>query len=653
MKLLQAFLLLFMCTTANAQKKLPQFGKIDASDLKMTECEFDKGAPAVKLIDYGTVDYQRGIPGHSYFKTVYKKRSRIKILTDKGLSYANVEIPYYNRNNEEKIVDVDAIVYNLDDAGKVSSTKVTKGSMYNKKINKHYSRHIIAFPNVKVGSVIEYRYTIESVFETYLKEWYFQDEIPTAYSEYNLEIPSLLKFDHQPLITGKHELYVDNSETVIDFQDGPVKFATVQTKYIVRDLPGITYEPFTSAPKDYKQRVAFKLAKIDMGREEVENVNTSWKDVVKRFDKDEDFGEKLKRQFNSADSIVLNAKNLATEQEKIRYIFNAVRNHMTSTDDENIWLSETLEDSWKSKQGNSADINMILVSLLNKANIPATPILLSTRDHGLVVTDFPDHNHFNVLMAYVHKQGGFLVLDATDRISDYRLTPERIVNTVGLLMGDKASIVEVVNNNHKHRMQISIEGKILPDGKIEGETNILSYDYARRKKVASIKTDPEAYRKRFNETGAEITEYAVKDLDKDSVALNEKIVFTSNLTQADEFSFFTTNYFSGFSSNPFTNDLRKTDIDFGTQQEYVIYVNFTLPEGYVFDEVPKDASFSMPMSKANFKRVMEAKNNVLNGRITVNFNSTYYPLNDYPVFQTFYKKIIESLNEQVVIKKKA
>lgn len=99
-----------------------------------------------------------------------KYRIRVKILKESGLSYANVTIPYYDRNNEEKILKVDAATYNLDASGKMKTTEVNKGSIYSKRINKFYSEMIIAFPEVKTGSIIEYKYKVERRTDQHLKD---------------------------------------------------------------------------------------------------------------------------------------------------------------------------------------------------------------------------------------------------------------------------------------------------------------------------------------------------------------------------------------------------------------------------------------------------------------------------------------------------
>ena len=74
-----------------AQKEFPGFGKIDKADLVMSECEFDKGAVAYKLLDYANVRY---VQGNVFFKIQTDRRVRIKILKDKGLDNANIKIKF-------------------------------------------------------------------------------------------------------------------------------------------------------------------------------------------------------------------------------------------------------------------------------------------------------------------------------------------------------------------------------------------------------------------------------------------------------------------------------------------------------------------------------------------------------------------------------
>ena len=120
------FFLLATSLQLLAQKGQPGFGKIDKADLEMKDCPFDKGADALVLIDYGNIYYDRGTVGFSRFKTVYERRTRIKILKEKGIAQADIEIPYYTHNNEERVLKLNANTYNLDETGKIITAEVKK-----------------------------------------------------------------------------------------------------------------------------------------------------------------------------------------------------------------------------------------------------------------------------------------------------------------------------------------------------------------------------------------------------------------------------------------------------------------------------------------------------------------------------------------------
>jgi hypothetical protein len=59
-----------------------------------------------------------------------------------------------------------------------------------------------------------------------------------------------------------------------------------------------------------------------------------------------------------------------------------------------------------------------------------------------------------------------------------------------------------------------------------------------------------------------------------------------------------------------------------------------------------------PNNDIVFNRTTQVESNLLNVRITVEFKAPFYSATSYPEFREFYKKLIDKLNEQVVIKKK-
>jgi hypothetical protein len=374
----------------------------------MTDCEFDKGAEALKLIDYSTLSFVRGEAGRSAFKTNYEMRVRIKILKEKGMSYANVEIPFYNNNNEEKIVNIEGVTYNLDDKGKVKISNVNKSSIYIKRINKRYSRLVIAFPEVKAGSVIEYKYKLERDTYSHIKEWYFQDKIPTRYSEYEVKIPLVLVYKPQPVIFDSLEFKEKIISEVITMNNDAVEFKVQKQNFIMRNLPGIEDEVFMASTKDYIQRISFQLAMIDHGDGHIDNIRSSWADVVKQLKVDEDFGLQLSKELTGTEEIIKQALQANNKEARLSFLFNSIRNKIAVTNTESIFTDGGLMKTWKTNSGNAADINLLLVALLNKADIKAFPILLSSRENGLVNLQYHSLDQFNIVMAMLRLITSFL-----------------------------------------------------------------------------------------------------------------------------------------------------------------------------------------------------------------------------------------------------
>src|SRR5438552_1020515 len=140
---------LWLCASisvyAQKEKDIPEFGKIDKSDLVMKECEFDKDAEAYKLIDFGNIRFERG---KHLFRTKLEVRERIKILKEKGIDHANVKIHFISKNDYEYITDVSAVTYNLDDSGNIVTTKLDKASIFTKKVDNRHSEVVFTMPQV-------------------------------------------------------------------------------------------------------------------------------------------------------------------------------------------------------------------------------------------------------------------------------------------------------------------------------------------------------------------------------------------------------------------------------------------------------------------------------------------------------------------------
>jgi len=119
---------------------------VSPAELQMTSVPEAPGAPAVYL--YRQVD-RDDIANHEY------NYLRIKILTEEGRKYANVEIPFFKMNEDlhnikARTIRPDGSIANFE--GKPMDKMIVKAKGIK------YMAKVIVLPDVQVGSIIEYHY---------------------------------------------------------------------------------------------------------------------------------------------------------------------------------------------------------------------------------------------------------------------------------------------------------------------------------------------------------------------------------------------------------------------------------------------------------------------------------------------------------------
>ena len=86
------------------------------------------------------------------------------------------------------------------------------------------------FPNVKDGSVLEWKYELmsENIFS--LGTWYFQYSIPVVHSSYKVSIPSY--FNYQSRLIG----FDKPSDKVVDYGSDVIYFGTIKSSIDTRSI---------------------------------------------------------------------------------------------------------------------------------------------------------------------------------------------------------------------------------------------------------------------------------------------------------------------------------------------------------------------------------------------------------------------------------
>jgi hypothetical protein len=199
-------LLCFFAFTSAAQTPNPPpaaqaYGKIDKADLEMKSCEFEPDANAEVLFDKADIYFDPD------FNIIMEFHRRVKIFNNNGKKWADIRLEYDGGNRNEYISDIQAESINLVD-GKIEVTKVDKKLIYVQHIDRVRDAAVFSLPNVKEGSVIEYKYRWSTPSYANFPNWYFQDKIPVRYSELSTSIPDIFYYRTQ---TRTKDPYINHS----------------------------------------------------------------------------------------------------------------------------------------------------------------------------------------------------------------------------------------------------------------------------------------------------------------------------------------------------------------------------------------------------------------------------------------------------------
>jgi hypothetical protein len=607
------------------------FGKVDKADLEMTSCDFEKDASAEVLFDKGDVYFT---PQN---EMVFERHVRIKIFNDKGKNQGSIRMEYFGGDRSEFLTSVQAETINMEN-GVMQITKVDKKQMFTQPVDKIVTAFSFAFPNVKAGSIIEYKYALTSPYLNFFPDWYFQSDIPTRYSEFSSDIPNGLFYKNLTMVSMP---YVKNTENL----------------KALANVPSLDDEPYMSSWRDNAQRILYELQGINMPGD-IRTFSDTWEKVGKDESGYDDFGGQIRRKLSGEEAIIEKSKSLTSQASKIAYIFGEVKDHMKWNDRDVRYTDDGTSEAWDKKTGNSTEINLALCHLLQKSGIKAVPMLVSTKKHGKVNPAYAVKYQFNKTVAYIPiDSANYYVLDATNKFNVYNDIPQDLLNNFGLYVDKDNGKYDLVflQKTNPARQMVLVSAEIKPDGKISGTAQINSFSYNRIAAVAKYKTDGEEKYKdylRDNDENLKISNVKFDNMDVDTLPLTQNIDFNLTLSGSDEnYIYLNPNLFTGLHTNLFLSENRFTNIDFGYMSSYSINGIYKIPAGYKVDALPRNASMSMSDKSINFRRIVAEQDGSIVVRYVIDYKKSLYFKESYPEFYAFFKKMHEMLNEQIVLKK--
>lgn len=649
-------MLLAISMIANAQDIEPnlKWGKPTDQELQMTEYALDKEADAVVLYHKTDVSYQFT---NNDFRVIYRVNTRLKVLKPEGKRVADGQIAYLenetNRTRREIVTGLKATAYNMED-GKLVKTKMERSMTSEERLDKNQMVLKFSVPQVKVGTVIEIEYRIDSDYYGNIRDWYAQRDIPVLYTCYELSIPEWFTFNIEETGMNHMEKKESSEPMTLLFSGGTENILTNIKTFVGRNLPALKDDDFVWHAADYGDKVTAELAGIFIPGSVYKSYTSTWDDIDNQLLSDEDFGGRLKRNSPLKDEIIAaGIPDISDKKERIAAVWKLLKSKVRWNGDYAFW-GKSASKILKEGTGTNSDINFLLINMLQDAGIESTPVVMRTRDSGILPLSHSSLKYLNTFVVGIPMtDSGMAYLDGSAEDGYLNVLPAKLLVTRARVVQKPGADLWVnLQANARGRETAIVQAQLSADGQLKGQKSTMLVEEAaaaKRRLWRLAKDSTELIQKMQERDGIEIQSYRLEGRHDFSPTVKEEMTFTKQCDVAGDMIYLNPLVFIPQHESPFTTAERILPIEFPYNQSETQNVIITLPEGYVVEEAPKPIIIKFDGATARI--ICNVNGNQLSVQYQMNISQTFYASTQYQDLKAFFDSVVESNKHIITVKK--
>jgi hypothetical protein len=218
----------------------------------------------------------------------------------------------------------------------------------------------------------------------------------------------------------------------------------------------------------------------------------------------------------------------------------------------------------------------------------------------------------------------------------------------------KGGIITLADDRRIEKNLVIVEAKINDNGAISGKANVLSSDYGRLNRLRSYRAGREKFTEQYfvSQPGLQVDSLELVNLENDSLALEQHFNFRLAPVESGDYKLINLNLFSGVTKSPFISDVRFSNIDYGCKQQQTVLQQISLPAHLTIESMPRNIRMITPDTSIALSRSidLDKRTNTLSVRLSVHTNRPVFTADEYGYVKEFYKKMVELMNEQLVLK---
>ncbi len=616
---------------------------ISPEELKMTSVPEAPGAPAVFL--YRRVDRndsQRAASEYNYL--------RVKVLTEEGRNYANVEIPFEKGRTsvtgiKARTIRPDGTIANFD------------GKIYEQTVEKTRGLKVLAktftLPDVQVGSIVEYHfiYDFEDNF-IFSSNWTLSEELFTRKAVFTLR-----PYERYPwnLQWGWPAGLPKDTEPPKQGPDHIVRMTA-------QNVPAFVVEDHMPPPNELKFRVNF------IYRDEVLELDAVkyWRDFnKKKYGQAESFVDKRKAMEEAVAGIVLSAdvpevklKKIYARVQQIENLSYLPAKSLEERKRENMKENGNVEDLWRHQYGNGYDLTWLFLGLARAAGFEAYPCLVSSRSEYFFLKQRVNGRELNANVVLVKVNGKDEYFDPGAAFTPFGLLPWMEAGVEGLRLDKNGGtwILTTMPTSEQTRIERSAKLKISNEGDVSGKLTVTFTGLDASTFRVAERNEDETARKKILEDAVKDSIPAGSEVElsnaPDWKSVNTPLVAEFQLkvpgwtASAGRRTLLPTGLFTAQVKHLFENAGRVWPVYFRYPYSTVDDLTFELPEGWRVETMPKD--LDRDAKALGYKLTLEKKDGVVHVQRMLRCEVVMVAKENYSILRNFYQ-LVKTEDEQQVI----
>jgi hypothetical protein len=621
------------------------FQPVSSEELKMTSERLAPGAPAIIL--YRQVD--RDDNGRTSNEDNYV---RIKILTEEGRKYADVEIPFVKKSND--VVSVRGRTTGAD--GSVANFE---GKVFEKTIVKtrgmKYLAKTFTLPNVQVGSVIEYSYTYDfKEYSLYESHWILSQDLFTKSAKFSLK-PYKGSFSNPFTATWRPFLPPGTNPP----QEGPDRVVRLEA----HNVAAFQTEDFMPPENELKARVDFVYNEGPLERD----ADRYWKKVGKKLDGQvESFVGRRKAMEDAVSQIVSPNEPPEVKLRKIYDRVQQLRNtsyEIRKTDQEEKRENEkgpvNVEEVWKLGYANGSQLTWLFLGLARAAGFEAYGVFVSDRSNYFFSPVSQDSTRLDANVVLVKLNGKDVYFDPGAAFTPFGLLEWPETGVAGLRLDKDGGtwVQSTLPQSSDSQIERHAKLRLSDTGDLEGKLTVtLTGLEAMSRRMEERNADDAERKKVFEE---QVKEYipAAAELEltnqPDWKSSSQPLVAEFSvkipgwISAAGSRAMLPVGIFSGTEKHVFEHANRVHPVYFQFPFEKTDDVTIDLPVGWQVQSLPQPRNQDSHVVAYALKAEKDANSVHLTRKVKVDFlliDSKYYP-----ALRSFFQIVRTADDEQIVL----